>query len=80
MHIVRVPIQVGDGSIVLTGVKHDQVNQGADGEGSPDTQIVIHFHLSNGHPLEVRSDGIHLSLVNTDASVLDERGFGIVEF
>lgn len=77
--VISVPVEIGNGAVVLTGVKHNQVEQAANAEASPDTEVVVHLNLTNGHPLEVGSDSIHLSLVNRDTTVADKRGFGVVE-
>ena len=78
-HVVGVPVEVGDGAIVLAGVEHDEVEEGAELEGAPDAQIVVHFDLTDWHPLEVGTDGVHFPLVRGYAAVLDEGGFGVVE-
>lgn len=49
VYVVRVPVQVGDGAVVLTRVEHDQVKEIAKAEISPDAQIVVHFHLADRH-------------------------------
>lgn len=47
VHVVGVPVQVGDGAVVLACVEHDQVEERADGERAPDTEIVIHLDLAD---------------------------------
>ena len=37
MDVVRVPVKIGDGSVVLPGVEHDQIEKTSDGETPPDT-------------------------------------------
>ena len=69
---MRIPVQIRDASIVLTRVKHNKVKQCADGEASPNPQIVVHLHLADRHPLEISSNGVHLTLVNTDSTVPNE--------
>lgn len=39
MNVVRVPVQVGDGSVVLSSVEHDQVDKIADLKVSPDAEL-----------------------------------------
>ena len=73
-----VPVQISDASIVLTGVKYDQVKQCADRKASPNPQIVVHLDLADRHPLEVSSNSVHLSLVNANSTISNERGLGIV--
>lgn len=78
--VVGVPAtQSSDRPVVVTGVEHDQVEELSEREATPDTQVVVHVHLADGHPLEVRTDGVHLALVDADAAVLDEGLFGVVE-
>jgi hypothetical protein len=77
--VVGVPVEIGDGAVVLTGIEHDQIEQAADAEASPDTEVIVHLDLTDGHPLKVSSDSIHLSLVNRNTAVADERGLGVVE-
>lgn len=72
MDIVRVPIEIGDRPIVLSGIEHDEIKQRADGEAAPNPQIIVHLHLADRHPLKIGSYGVHLPLINTDATVLDE--------
>jgi len=50
------PVQVSDTTVVLTSIEHDQVEKGSDGEGAPDSEVVVHLDLTNWHPLEVGSD------------------------
>jgi len=38
--------QVSDATVVLTCIEHYQVKQFADGEGTPDSEVVVHFDLS----------------------------------
>ena len=78
--IVRVPVQISDASIVLTSVENDKVKQCTNGEASPNSQIVVHLNLADRHPLEISSNSVHLSLVNTDSTISNERGLGIVQF
>lgn len=73
--VVRVPVQVGDGPVVLPRVEHHQVEQLADAEGAPDAQVVVHLDLPDRHPLEVGADCVHLHLVDGEAAVVNERGF-----
>ena len=72
MNVVGVPVQISNGTIVLTSIKHDQVKQTANAETSPDTKVIVHLNLTNGHPLKVSSDGVHLSLIDRNASIADE--------
>ena len=74
-----IPVQIRDGSIVVTSVKHNEVKQCADGKASPYPQIVVHFNLADRHPLKVRSNSVHLSLVDTDSTIPNERGLGVVQ-
>lgn len=57
-------LQISDTAIILTSIEHDEIHQIAKLEISPDSQIIIHLHLSDRHPLKVSSDCIHLALVN----------------
>ena len=77
--VVGVVVEIGDTSVVLAGIEHDKVEERTDREGSPDAQVVVQLNLPNGHPFEVGSHGIHLALIDTDSTVFDERGFGVVE-
>jgi len=79
MHVVSIPVQVGDGAVVVARVEHEEVDKLADAEGAPDAQVVIHFHLADRHPFKVGAHGIHLTLVHRHASVVDEGAFGIIE-
>lgn len=79
MNVVRVPVEVSDTAIVLAGVEHDKIHEITDLEVTPDSKIVIHLNLSDGHPFKVRPDGVHFSLVNRDSAIVNKRVFGIVE-
>lgn len=79
VNVIGVPVKIGDGAVVLTSVEHDQVEQTTNAEASPDTEVVVHLNLTNGHPLEVGSDSVHLSLINRNTTITDERCFGVVE-
>ncbi len=57
-------LQISDTAIILTSIEHDKIHQVAKLEIPPDSQIIIHLHLSDRHPLKVSSDCIHLALVN----------------
>ena len=70
--VMSIPVQIGDGPIVLTSVKHDKVKERADREAPPNPQIVVHLNLANRHPLEVRPNSVHLSLVNADSTIPDK--------
>ena len=76
---MRVPVEIRDGPIVLSGVQHDQIQQRTDGETAPDPKTVVHLNLTDRHPLEVGSHRVHFPLVDTYSAVLDERGFCVVE-
>lgn len=43
--VVRVPVEIGDRAVVLTSVKHDEINELANLEGPPDAKIVVHIDL-----------------------------------
>jgi hypothetical protein len=47
-------------------------------EVSPDAKIVVEVDLTNGHPLEVRTNCIHLARVYTDSAELQKGSLGIV--
>lgn len=79
MYVFFVPVEISDGAIVLTGIEHDEIDKLANRERTPDAQIVIHFDLSDRHPLVVRSYRIHLALVYRNATITKERIFGVVE-
>jgi hypothetical protein len=44
----------------------------------PNPKIIVHADLSQRHPLEVGANGIHLPLVDRNATILQEGLFGIV--
>jgi hypothetical protein len=67
--VVGVPVQISDPAVVMTSVEHDQVHNIAKGERPPDTQIVVHLDLTEGHPFEVGADSVHLALIGRDASI-----------
>jgi hypothetical protein len=77
--VIGVPVEISNGTIVLTCIQHDQIEKTADAETSPDAKVIVHFDLTDGHPFEICSDGIHLSLIHGNTSVADEGGFGVVE-
>jgi hypothetical protein len=53
-HVIVIPAaKSGDAPVVVTGVEHDQVDQLAKGEVSPDPEVVVHVYLSDRHPFEV---------------------------
>ena len=62
----RIPVEISDRSVIITSIQHDKVDQSAQVERSPDAKIVVHLHLSDWHPLEVCTNGIHLPLVEAD--------------
>lgn len=53
---MSVPVQIRDGSVVLTSIEHDEVEQGADRKASPNPQVVVHLDLPNWHPLKLDHD------------------------
>lgn len=80
MHIVGVPVQICDRPVILASVQHRQIDELADGERPPNSQVVIHVDLPDRHPLEVGTYGVHLALVYCDThTILDERVFCIVQ-
>lgn len=79
MDVVGVPVEIGNRPIVLPSIEHHQIEQRAYREAPPNSQIVVHLDLANRHPFEVGPHRIHLPLVNTDPTVLDERGFCVVQ-
>jgi hypothetical protein len=48
MDVVRIPVQVGDGAVVLSSIEHDQVDEVADLEVSPDAELEQGKNLMNG--------------------------------
>lgn len=72
MDIISVPVEVGDAAIVLASVEHNEIHKISNLEISPDSKIVIHLNLSNGHPLKIRSDGVHFVLINRNSVVNNE--------
>jgi len=80
MHIIGVPVQICDGPVVLASVQHGQIDELADRERPPNSQVVVHVDLPDRHPLEVGTDGVHLALVYCDAhTVFDEGIFCVVQ-
>lgn len=78
--VILVPAKVCDGPVVVSGVEYDKIEQFAHLEASPNSEIVIQISLSDGHPLEVRADSIHLPLVYADTrAIIEEALLGIVE-
>lgn len=53
MNIVRVPVKIGNTTVVLSSVKHYEVEQIADRKRSPDAKVVVHVDLTDGHPFKV---------------------------
>lgn len=53
VNVLCVPAKVGDTTVVVASVQHDQVEKTADAESSPDTKVVVHVNLTNGHVLEI---------------------------
>jgi len=41
--------------------------------------IVTHIDLANWHPFKVSPYGVHLTLINRDTAILDERSLSVVE-
>lgn len=88
LDVVIIPVERRDRSVVITRVEHNQVEELAHFEASPDAQIVIHVHLANSilhvsegmmeslmnarHPFEIGSNGVHFAGINADASKLLE--------
>lgn len=79
MDVVRVPVEISDAAIVLPGIEHDQIKQGADLEVSPDAKVIVHLDLADRHPFEVSSHSVHLALIGGNTAVHDERGFSVVQ-
>lgn len=77
--IVSIPIERRDRPIVVPSIKHNQINKLAQREATPDSEIVIHVDLADGHPLEVSTHSVHLPLVDANAAVVDERLFSVVQ-
>ena len=75
MDVIRVPVEVCDGAVVLPRVEHHEVDERADAERPPDAQVVVHFDLADRHPFEVGAHGVHFHLVDGEAAVVDEGGF-----
>lgn len=46
MNIIRVPVEVGNGSIVMTSIEHNDIEKGTNGEAPPDAQVVVHLDLT----------------------------------
>jgi hypothetical protein len=44
--VISVPVQVGDGPVVLSSVQHEEVDEIPYLEAPPDTQIVVHLYLT----------------------------------
>lgn len=77
--VVVVPApEGGDASIVVAGIEHDQIDKFAQGETPPDSQVVVHIHLPDGHPFEVSAHGVHFPLIDANTAILDEGFFGVV--
>jgi hypothetical protein len=57
---------------------HTQIEQLSHLEVSPDAKIIVQVDLTNGHPLEVRTDCVHLARVYTDSTELQKGSLGIV--
>ena len=67
-----VVVHGGDGTIVVTGIEHDEVKEFAHGEAPPDSEIVIQIYLTDGHPFKIGSYRVHLALVDAySASFLE---------
>jgi hypothetical protein len=43
---ISIGVDIGDGTVILTGIKHQQVNKGTDLEVSPDTETIVHINLA----------------------------------
>jgi hypothetical protein len=48
--IVRVPVKIGDRTIVLAGIEHDKIEERSNREATPDTKVVVHLDLADRHP------------------------------
>lgn len=46
LHVIRVPVEIGDGAVIRARVQHDQVDQIAQLEAAPDSQVVIKLDLA----------------------------------
>lgn len=47
LNVVVVPAELGDAAIVAAGIEHDQIQELAHLERTPDAQIIIHVHLAD---------------------------------
>ena len=45
MNVIGVPVEIGDGSVVLPGVKHDEIKQGSDWKTPPNAEVIVHLDL-----------------------------------
>lgn len=70
--------EISDGTIVVASVKHGQIEKGTHLEVPPDSKVVVHVNLTNGHPLEISTNSVHLALIDANAARTDERIFGVV--
>ena len=62
VNVMSVPIQISDGPVVVTSIKHDEIKQCADRKASPNPQVVVHLNLPNRHPLKLDYDfGVSLA-------------------
>jgi hypothetical protein len=57
---------------------HTQIEQLSHLEVSPYAKIIVQVDLTNGHPLEVRTDCVHLARVYTDSTELQEGSLSII--
>ena len=45
MNVIGVPVQIRDGSIVLPGIEHDEIEQRSDRKTPPNPEVVVHLNL-----------------------------------
>lgn len=59
MDIVCVPVQIRDRAVVMPRVEHDEIKERANGEGSPDAKIIVHFDLAERVLSALLSGDVH---------------------
>lgn len=45
MDVIGIPVKIGDGSIVLPGIQHDEIEQRSDRKTPPNPEVIVHFDL-----------------------------------
>jgi len=56
--VVSVPVEIGDGAVVMTRIQHNQVKEGPNGERTPDAEVSKQWVVGSASVSDI-SHGLH---------------------